>query len=143
MNHIEKTKKLIIDGKVAIFNPVYLALMPEQHEKSMLGQRTTFLAFHRFLFNLPDMHIYKLWEGYKKSHLEAVKQYPDDVFCDLSLMCDALQYQIATRDDKQGDAMIAEQIAISFHQNAKLARDFDNITSDHLIELANNWLNEK
>lgn len=140
MNHIEKTKMLLSHGKVAILNPVYLNPMPEQHEKSMLGQRILFLAFHRFIYNLNDQDIYKLWAAYKKAYAKATKDFPDDICCDLSLLRDALQFQVAIRDDKQADPAIAEEIAISFHENAKLAMDFEVITSDYLIGILKDWI---
>ncbi|WP_427501390.1 hypothetical protein ACQE3E_06725 [Methylomonas sp. MED-D] len=140
MNHIEKTKYLLSVGKVAIMNPAYLSVMPTQHEKSMLGQRTGFLAFHRFIYNLKDQDIYKLWDAYKNAFVQASKDFPDEICCDLSLMRDALQFQIAIRDDKQADPAIAEEIAISFHQNAKIAKEFEEITSEYLIGIVKEWL---
>lgn len=76
----------------------------------------------------------------KSAYAQAQIDFPNEVCCDLSLLGDALQYQIAVRDDKQGDPAIAEQIAISFHKNAQLAKNYDEITSEYLIDLCKQWL---
>ena len=141
MNNVEKTKVLVNRGMVVPINPAYLSKLPDQQEKSLLGQRTLFLAFNRFMFNLPDKHVYRLSDEYKKTFLQAQKDFPDEICCDLSLMYDAIQYQIAVRDDRQGDPAIVEEIAISWRENCNIAKEFDEITSDYLIDLAKKWLN--
>lgn len=142
MNHIDKTIFLVKQGRVAICNPMYLSNqhLTEQQEKSMLGNRTVFLAFHRFMFDLQNSQIDKIWHAYKTENVKAQVNFPDEKCCDLLLLCDAIQYQIAIRHDNQADPAITEEIAISFHQNAKLANDFEEITSDYLINVIKKWI---
>ena len=140
MNHIEKTKHLVSMGKVVICNPHYLTETAGQQERSLIGQRTAFLKFHRFMFDLQNSQIDSLWQGYKAANLQAQKDFLNEICCDLTLLCDAIQYQIALRGDNQADTMIAEEIAVSWHANVKLAEQFKEITSEHLISAAKEFL---
>ena len=142
MNHIEKTKFLIDNGMMSVINPAYLKDLTEQQERSMLGQRTIFLAFNRFIYDLTDQQVYKLWGKYREEFRKASAEFPDDNFCDLMLIRDALQFQIAIRDDEQASPEIAEEIAMSWHSSANLAKQFDEITSDYLISTIKNWMED-
>ncbi len=142
MNHIEKTKFLVEKGMHSFINPAYLNTLSEQSERSMLGQRTVFLKFHRYMYSLTDQQIYKIWNEYKEHFRNVSKGCPGDNFIDLSLLRDAIQFQISIRDDKQASPEISEEIAMSFSENVRLAKYFEEITSDHLIEICDGFLNK-
>lgn len=127
---------------IAVVNPAYLKTLSDQQERSMLGQRTVFLQFHRFIFSLTDQQIYKIFDKYKEQFKKSSEEFPSDNFCDLALIKDAVQFQIAVRDDKQASPQVAEEIAMSWHANANLAKSFEEITSDHLLKILKVWLND-
>lgn len=164
MDHIEETKRMMLAGLAVVANPNYLDIsfadksvgeiksmqrdgndqlpIAAQQELSLRGDRLALIEFHRFLFYLADVDLKRLWNA--KKHFWAEKRLGDNdsSYCDVNLLQDAVQYQLCLRDDKQFDQMIADQIARSFKFNLKLASDFPEITSQHMINFARNLLND-
>jgi hypothetical protein len=142
---IASTKEMISMGLRVSINPCYLdrSKMTDQQNRSLLGQRTLFLDFQRFMYSMSNEQLDMLKNGYQKEFLAQSQECPNDNFIDMSLMIDSIQLQIALRDDKQADPYIRQQIAISFRHNARIAKDFAEITSEHLINLANKLIEYK
>jgi hypothetical protein len=156
MKHIQKTIKMMKDGLTVITNPIYLKsesadkssedikkmrqgdgqLTPAgQQELSLRGCRTALIEFHRYMYNLSDSDIRRLWNAKKQYWIDHKLAEDENTYCDVNLMIDAIQYQVCIRDEKQFDQMIADQIARSFLHNIKLAANYPEITSQHMINL--------
>lgn len=143
MSHaIETAKALVNKGKSSICNPFYLNVdLESQQGKSILGQRTTFLLFHKFMFELTDTQLAQLNNGYKRYFSKNRIGSLDSVFCDLSLLKDAIDYQLCIRSADGFDvASISEDVVQSWQSNLKLAGEFEEITSKHLLDLADQML---
>lgn len=137
MDKIAFVNQSMLDGKAVLINPHYLTLdRDSQKFKSLIGQRTAFLEFHIYMFSRTDLEIHKLANGWK--HYLAVNgiNQRDVVYTDHSLIKDAIDYQLVIRNNKGNqDPLIADEVAKSWQKNQELAKDFDEITSEHLIQL--------
>jgi len=163
MNHIKETKRMMKDGLTVITNPQYLTsdlsgksvdeikamrqkdgqlTHAAQKEMSLRGDRAALIEFHRFMYSLSDADIKRLWSAKKQLWFDKKLGEDENSYCDVNLLEDATQYQLCIRDEKEFDQMIADQIARSFRQNIKLAADFPEITSAHMIHLAKSLLND-
>ena len=63
---------------------------------------------------------------YKEEYAKLAKAYPSDIFADLATIKDAIDFNICIRDiDGNLDLKLAEDCAISYQNNLKLAKSFD------------------
>ena len=137
MDKIAFVNQTILAGKSVLINPRYLTIGRDSQEfKSLLGQRIVFLEFHIYMFSRSDLEIHKLANGWK--HYLAVSgiNQRDSMYIDHSLIKDAIDYQFVIRNSKGNqDPLIADEVAKSWQKNQIMANDFDEITSEHLIQL--------
>lgn len=139
---IDTAKKLFTKGLAGICNPMYLTIDADSQQfKSLAGQRTTFLAFHKFMFSLSDIEIAQLNNGYKRFFADNRISDMDSVFNDVALIKDAIDYQLCIRSADAFDIVnVGEDVAASWQVNIGIARDFEEVTSEHLIDLAKQML---
>jgi len=142
MNAIETSKNLVKSGKSCICNPYYLNVdESSQQGKSLLGQRTAFLKFHQLMFNMTDIQLAQLSNGYKRFYAVNKLGPSTDIFTDVSLIKDAIDYQLCIRShDSFNVNQVSEEVVQSWQRNLKLAKEFNEITSDVLIDLVNQML---
>lgn len=82
-------------------------------------------AYADYLNSFSDDEILQLLECYKKENARCAAQYPNDTFADLSSILDAIQFQIVVRNINGNlDLSIAEDCAISYQSNLRLAQSF-------------------
>ena len=145
MDKIAFVNQTMLDGKAVLINPRYLTIGRDSQEfKSLLGQRTAFLEFHIYMFSRSDLEIQKLSDGWKHYlAVNGVNQH-NSAYIDHNLIKDAIDYQIIIRNihDNQ-DKNLADEVAKSWQKNQGLAKDFDVITSEHLIQLIESAFIEK
>jgi hypothetical protein len=155
-NHaIEVVKKLVEKGIPVITNPYYMESIYNgksteqiklenkkeadeqypaglQRELSLRGQRTGFIEFHRYMFAMTDIEIQQLKKAYKKFHADTFEE--EYIYTDQSLLNDALDYQLCIRSADGFDIQhVSKDVLDSWKYNVKLAEDFPEITSEHLI----------
>jgi len=107
-----------------------------QLELSLRGQRTRFIEFHRVMFSMSDIELQLLNKAYKRYYADNRLGQDDSIYTDVSLLKDAIDYQLCVRSADGFDAQhVAEEVAINFHENVKLIKDSDEVTSEHLIRL--------
>ena len=83
-------------------------------------------AFSDFLYAMSDDEIMRLLAAYKEEYAKLAKAYPSDIFADLATIKDAIDFNICIRDiDGNIDLSLAEDCAISYQNNLKLAKSFD------------------
>ena len=83
-------------------------------------------AFSDFLYAMSDDEIMRLLAAYKEEYAKLAKAYPSDIFADLATIKDAIDFNICIRDiDGNLDLKLAEDCAISYQNNLKLAKSFD------------------
>ena len=83
-------------------------------------------AFSDFLYAMSDDEIMRLLTAYKEEYAKLAKAYPSDIFSDLVTIKDAIDFNICIRDiDGNLDLKLAEDCAISYQNNLKLAKSFD------------------
>lgn len=106
-----------------------------QVELSLRGQRTAFIEFHRFMFAMTDIEIQQLKKAYKKFY--AQNRSDEYVYTDVSLLNDAIDYQICIRSADGFDIKdVSLDVLQSWNHNRALAEDYPEITSEHMINLA-------
>ena len=164
MNAAERTKEMMHENWTVVTNPTYLEskfsgmsikeikeeridkaqqLSPAaQQELSLRGDRTAFIEFHRYMYSLEDVDIQRLKNAMKQFVFDENLANADSIYCDQSLLLDAIDYHLCIRFDKDFSVQIADQIARHFRQNCKLAQDFPEINSEHLIHFAKNLMEE-
>lgn len=113
-----------------------------QKEMSLRGDRCALIEFHRFMYSLSDADIKRLSQAHKQFYYDLRKSGDEYNYCDENLLIDAIQYHILIRDERQFDLQTAIDIADSFKNNIKLARNYEGITSAHMITFAQNILNK-
>lgn len=135
---ISITKKLFNQGLACITNPHWLFIGSEtQQGKSLVGQRTAFTEFHEHMFSLSDIEVQSLLKAYKRFYAAQKLSESDEVFADVLMLKDAIDYQLCIRSSDGFDIQqISEDVANSWQQNVRLAEGFGEITSSHLIALA-------
>ncbi len=105
-----------------------------QRELSLRGQRTAFVEFHGFMFSLSDMQLQSLKKAYKQFHLET--QDDQYSYVDKNLINDAIDYQICIRAADGFDIQhTSKDVLESWRHNARIAEQYPEITSGHLISL--------
>lgn len=87
-----------------------------------------------YLYSMADDEILGLLAAYKEEYMKCSTEYPNDFFADLATIKDAIDFNICIRNiDGSLDLSLAEQCAISYEKNLKLAQSFD-IDQIFLIE---------
>lgn len=82
--------------------------------------------FSAYLYAMSDDEIMKLLSAYKKEHARLSAEYPNDIFADLLVIKDAIDFNICIRDMNGNlDLGLAEDCALSYFKNKKLAKEFD------------------
>lgn len=83
-------------------------------------------AFSDFLYAMSDDEIRKIYAAYKTEFARCTKLHPNDFFADLAVIKDALDFNFIVRNlDGNLDLKLAEDCAISYQNNLKLAKSFD------------------
>ncbi len=91
-------------------------------------------AFAEYLNAMSDDQIQAAAKSYKSEYVKLSKEYPNDSFTDMRTIKDALDFQICVRDLSGNlDLSIAEDCAISYQNNLKLAKSFD-LDEEFMIE---------
>lgn len=163
MNIIEITKKMAAEGMTTITNPAHLKtelsklneeeikkmrsengqLVPAaQQEMSLRGDRIAFIEFHRYIYDLSDVEIAELKQAMKQFYYKEKLGESEYIYCDQSLLEDAIDYQFCLRGSSNFSPGICEEIAISFKNNIKLALQYSEIDSKHLIAFAKRLINK-
>ncbi|WP_018125159.1 hypothetical protein [Desulfovibrio oxyclinae] len=141
-----KMQKQVVakNGPYTIVNPYYLEENQDsQRYKSLSAQRTSFLEFHRYMFSLSDERVQRLHHNFKDFCLEQRLCESDHVYLDVQLLQDAIAYQLALRSPDMFDVFaVTKDISQSWRSNIKTAIDFDDVTSERLIELADEILSQ-
>ncbi len=82
--------------------------------------------FSAYLYAMSDDEIMKLLSAYKKEYARLSAEYPNDIFADLLVIKDAIDFNICIRDMNGSlDLGLAEDCALSYFKNMKLAKEFD------------------
>jgi|GEM_PF-2303752 len=90
--------------------------------------------FSAYLYAMSDDEIMKLLSAYKKEYARLSAEYPNDIFADLLVIKDAIDFNICIRDINGNlDLSSAEDCALSYFKNMKLAKEF-NLDETFLIE---------
>ncbi len=91
-------------------------------------------AFAEYLYALSDDEILSLLKAYKEEYAKLSSEYPNDTFADLATIKDAIDFNICIRDINGNlDLSIAEDCAISYAKNMKLAKSF-GLDEEFMIE---------
>ncbi len=91
-------------------------------------------AFAEYLYALSDDEILSLLKAYKEEYAKLSSEYPNDTFADLATIKDAIDFNICIRDINSNlDLSIAEDCAISYAKNMKLAKSF-GLDEEFMIE---------
>ena len=91
-------------------------------------------AFSDFLYAMSDDEIMSLLAAYKEEYLKCSTEHPNDFFADLATIKDAIDFNICIRDINGNlDLSIAEDCAISYAKNMKLAKSF-GLDEEFMIE---------
>ena len=91
-------------------------------------------AFSDFLYAMSDDEIMRLLAAYKEEYARISSEYPNDTFADLATIKDAIDFNICIRDINGNlDLSIAEDCAISYAKNMKLAKSF-GLDEEFMIE---------
>lgn len=90
--------------------------------------------FSAYLYAMSDDEIMKLLSAYKKEYAQLSAEYPNDIFVDLLAIKDAIDFNICIRDMNGNlDLSLAEDCALSYFKNKKLAKEF-GLDESFLIE---------
>ncbi|UYF78225.1 helix-turn-helix domain-containing protein [Acinetobacter ursingii] len=115
-------RKKEIDEAIVLINTRHLIILEEMKRKLMA---TTLGDFSDYLLELSDDEIRIIYAAYKTEYARCNMLYPDDVFTDLSTIKDALDFNFCIRNlDGNLDLKLAEDCALSFAKNKKLAKSF-------------------
>lgn len=123
-----------------IFNPFYIEEPAgSQRYKSLAGQRTTFIDFHVYMFSQSDEHIKLMQKGFKSFYAEQELSKSDSVFLDVDMLKAAIDYQLAIRADGVWEVFeLSKDILDSWKHDLMLSEEYEDVTSESLIELAEN-----
>jgi len=93
-------------------------------------------AFAEFLNAMSDDQVQSAIKSYKSEYAKLSKEYPNDSYADMLVIKDALDFQICVRDLRGDlDLAIAEDCAISYQNNLKLAKSLDLDESFMIVRL--------
>lgn len=116
-----------------------LSALSSQHHlviaSEMLRKGRVVIAdeYSEYLNSLSSQEITDLQAKYKQEYICCSKIEPDCSFADLAVINDAIHFQIVIRNINGNlDLTIAEDCAISYHRNLKLAKSF-GLDEDFMI----------
>lgn len=121
----------ILENRLMCLQGALLEIKEQRHliivqEMRRKGKATINDAFSDYLYAMSDDEIMGLLSAYKEEYLKLSKEYPNDVFTDLSTIKDAIDFNYCIRDMNGNlDLSLAEDCALSYFKNMKLAKSFD------------------
>ena len=109
----------------------HLIILEEMQRK---GKAIINDEFSEYLYAMSDDEIMSLLSSYKEEFFKLSKEYPNDVFIDLSTIKDAIDFNYCIRDlNGNLDLTLAEDCALSYFNNMKTAKTF-NLDENFMIE---------
>lgn len=129
-------RKQKLEPEFLLCNVRYLGKMSDQQEKSMMGQRTRFLALHRHVDQLNDSDLKERLKIVNKLQAEYNVSNPEDTFTDINILTDVLHHEISLRDGYSVEQL--NDIRKSYLHNVRTAEDFQDVTSEHMISIIEN-----
>lgn len=131
INRILIERRAEIDQAISISSFTHLVVVEEMKRK---GKAYIQDAFAEYLYALSDDEILSLLKAYKEEYAKLSSEYPNDTFADLATIKDAIDFNICIRDINGNlDLSIAEDCAISYAKNMKLAKSF-GLDEEFMIE---------
>lgn len=131
INRILIERRAEIDQAISISSFTHLIVVEEMKRK---GKAYIQDAFAEYLYALSDDEIMSLLAAYKEEYAKLISEYPNDTFADLATIKDAIDFNICIRDINGNlDLSIAEDCAISYAKNMKLAKSF-GLDEEFMIE---------
>lgn len=133
----------ILNSRMMGLQGAILVLSEQKHiviiqEMQRKGKVVLSDAFAEHLNKLSDTQVQGVLMAYKAEYANLSKEYPNDTFADLATIKDALDFQFCVRDlNNNLDLSIAEDCAISYQKNMKIAKSFD-LDEAFMIERLNN-----
>ena len=129
----------IIESRLMGLQGALLEIKEQRHliivqEMQRKGKVVINDAFAEYLYALSDDEILSLLKAYKEEYAKLSSEYPNDTFADLATIKDAIDFNICIRDINGNlDLSIAEDCAISYAKNMKLAKSF-GLDEEFMIE---------
>ncbi|HFE9913068.1 TPA: hypothetical protein ACGA4S_003864 [Acinetobacter baumannii] len=129
----------IIESRLMGLQGALLEIKEQRHliiieEMKRKGKAYIQDEFSAYLYAMSDDEIMKLLSAYKKEYARLSAEYPNDIFADLLVIKDAIDFNICIRDMNGNlDLGLAEDCALSYFKNMKLAKEF-NLDETFLIE---------
>lgn len=115
----------------------HLIILEEMQRK---GKATINDEFSDYLYAMSDDEIMSLLSAYKEEFFKLSKEYPNDVFIDLSTIKDAIDFNYCIRNINGNlDLSLAEDCALSYFKNMNLAKSF-NLDEKFMIERSKEML---
>lgn len=121
----------IIESRLMGLQGALLEIKEQRHlivvqEMSRKGKVFLKGTFPDYLYSMTDEEIQGLLAAYKAEYLKCASEYPNDIFADLATIKDAIDFNICIRNINGNlDLAMAEECAISYGKNLKLAQSFD------------------
>ncbi|MDA3463502.1 hypothetical protein AB3Q14_11600 [Acinetobacter baumannii] len=121
----------IIESRLMGLQGALLEIKEQRHliiieEMKRKGKAYIQDEFSAYLYAMSDDEIMKLLSAYKKEYARLSAEYPNDIFADLLVIKDAIDFNICIRDMNGSlDLGLAEDCALSYFKNMKLAKEFD------------------
>ncbi|SSS26214.1 Uncharacterised protein [Acinetobacter baumannii] len=138
----------IIESRLMGLQGALLEIKEQRHliiieEMKRKGKAYIQDEFSAYLYAMSDDEIMKLLSAYKKEYARLSAEYPNDIFADLLVIKDAIDFNICIRDMNGSlDLGLAEDCALSYFKNMKLAKEFDLdelFMVDRVKEIENNF----
>lgn len=139
---INKTNIMMSSGYNVMIDPKYLD--DQGHRRNILNHDRVvhFLDFQKYIFSMSDSDISRLMHAMKQFVIDEKLSEDSDSYCDQLILKDVIDYQVCLRSKKNYDPSVLSEIAHSYKSNIELARKFDEITSEFMIEFVKNLLNK-
>ena len=121
----------IIESRLMGLQGALLEIKEQRHliiveEMKRKGKAYIQDEFSAYLYAMSDDEIMKLLSAYKKEYARLSAEYPNDIFADLLVIKDAIDFNICIRDMNGSlDLGLAEDCALSYFKNMKFAKEFD------------------
>lgn len=134
----------ILESRLMAMQGAILEIKEQRHliiveEMKRKGKAYIDDAFSEYLYAMSDDEIMGLLSAYKEEFLNLSKNYPNDIFVDMSVIKDAIDFNYCIRDlNGNLDLSLAEDCALSYFNNMKTAKSFnldENFMINRVIEL--------
>lgn len=135
----------ILESRLMCMQGALLEIKEQRHliiieEMRRKGKATINDEFSDYLYAMSDDEIMSLLSAYKEEFFKLSKEYPNDVFADLSAIKDAIDFNCCIRDINGNlDLSLAEDCALSYFKNMNLAKSF-NLDEKFMIERSKEML---